>query len=118
MVIHNIVKTIAWATLVDIVIPTVNNKKYIESSSGLFTGCLNLIIDNAPTIPKDKAIFPEITVVITRPIIGKIQNVVTLEKLFAQFCPDKASDKLIKPPIKIAIKHLKRNSSENPEETI
>ena len=112
MVIQNIVKTIALATLVDIVIPTVNNKKYIESSSGLFTGWLNLIIDNAPTIPKDKAILPEMTVVITSQIIGKIQNVVTLEKLFAQFCPDNTRDKLINPPIKIDIKHLKRNSNE------
>ena len=59
--------------------------------------------------------FLDITVVITRPIIGKIQNVVTLEKLFAQFCPDNIRDKLIKPPMKIDIKHLKINSSETPE---
>ena len=69
----------------EIVIPTVNNKKYIESSSGLLTGCLNLIIDNAPTIPSDNAMLPDITVVITKPISGKIQNVVTLENVFAQF---------------------------------
>ena len=55
--------------------------------------------------------FPDITVVITSPIIGKIQNVVTLEKLFAQFCPDNMRDKLIKPPMKIEIKHLKINPS-------
>ena len=73
------------------------------------------MIDNAPTIPKDKAIFPDITVVITSPIIGKIQNVVTLEKLFAQFCPDNTRDKLIKPPAKSDIKHLKINSGETPE---
>ena len=73
------------------------------------------MIDNAPTIPKDKAIFPDITVVITSPIIGKIQNVVTLEKLFAQFCPDNTRDKLIKPPIKSDMKHLKRNTGETPE---
>ena len=56
-----------------IVIPMVNNKKYIDNSSGLFTGCLNLIIDNAPTIPKDRAILPDITVVITNPINGRMQ---------------------------------------------
>ena len=71
--------------LVEIVIPVVSSKKYIESSSGLLTGCLNLIIERAPTIPKESAIFPEITVVITKPIRGKIQNVVTLEKVLAQF---------------------------------
>ena len=53
--------------------------------------------------------FPDITVVITSPIIGKIQNVVTLEKLFAQFCPDNIRDMLIKAPKKIDIKHLKKN---------
>ena len=72
-------------------------------------------MDKAPTIPKDKAIFPEITVDITSPIIGRIQNVVILEKLFAQFWPDKIRDKLIKPPMKIDIKHLKRNANEIPE---
>ena len=33
------------------------------SSKELLTGFLNLTIDRAPTIPKDKAIFPEITLV-------------------------------------------------------
>ena len=73
------------------------------------------MIDNAPTIPRDKAIFPDITVVITIPIIGKMKNVVTLEKLFAQFCPDKMRDKLIKPPIDNAIKHLRRNERCTPD---
>ena len=72
-------------------------------------------MDKAPTIPNDKAILPEITDVITSPIIGKIQNVVTLEKLFAQFWPDKIRDALIKPPIKIDIKHFIRNPTEIPE---
>ena len=105
----------ALLTLVEIVIPTVNNKKYIESSRGLFTGCLNLIIDKAPTIPKDNAIFPDITVVITNPMSGNIQNVVTLEYVFAQFWPDRIKEILINPPIAIAMKHLIMNPNEIPE---
>ena len=73
------------------------------------------MIDKAPTIPKERAIFPEITVVITKPINGKIQNVVTLEKVLAQFWPDKINERLINPPIKIAVKHLKMNPNEIPE---
>ena len=42
----------------------------IVNSKGLLTGCLNLIIDKAPTIPKDKDKFPEITLVIIKPISG------------------------------------------------
>ena len=45
--------------------------KYIESSNGDLTGFLNRIIDRAPTIPRDKAMFPAITFVITKVIIGK-----------------------------------------------
>ena len=107
----------ALLTLVEIVIPTVNNKKYIESSNGLLTGCLNLIIDKAPTIPKDNAIFPDITVVITNPMRGNIKNVVTLEYVLAQFWPDSIKEKLINPPIAIAIKHLIMNPKEIPEKT-
>ncbi len=44
-----------------------------------------------------------------------MQNVVTLEKLFAQFCPDKMRDKLINPPMDNAIKHLRRNAGVTPE---
>ena len=42
-------------------IPSVIAQKYEASSRGERTGFLNLTIDKAPTIPKDKAIFPEIT---------------------------------------------------------
>jgi hypothetical protein len=35
------------------------------------TGVLNLIIDNAPTIPKESAIFEDITDVIKKPTTGK-----------------------------------------------
>ena len=34
-------------------------------------GVLNLTIDNAPTIPKDKAIFVDIIDVITYPVTGR-----------------------------------------------
>ena len=47
----------------------------MDNSKGLFTGCLNLTIDNAPTIPKDNAIFPEIALVITNDIEGKRRQV-------------------------------------------
>ena len=112
---EKIVSTIAFPILVEIVIPTVNNKKYIESSNGLFTGCLNLIIDNAPTIPRESAIFPDITVVITNPMSGRTQNVVTFEKVFAQFWPDKIKERLINPPIKIETKHLTIKTGVTPE---
>ena len=46
-------------------IPIVIAPKYTESSNGERTGFLNRTIDNAPTIPNDKAMFPEITLVIT-----------------------------------------------------
>ena len=43
----------------------------MTSSNGLFTGFLNLTIDNAPTIPKARAILFEITFVITKIEEGK-----------------------------------------------
>ena len=44
---------------------------------------------------------PDITVVITKPISSRIQNVDTLENVFAQFWPDKIKERLINPPIKM-----------------
>ena len=73
------------------------------------------MIDNAPTIPKERAMLPEIIVVMTKPISGNIQNVVTLENVFAQFWPDKIKERLIKPPIKIDTKHLIRKTGVIPE---
>ena len=61
-------------TLADI--PIVIAPKYTESSNGDLTGFLNLTIDRAPTIPKESAIFPEITFVITYVMIGSINIVV------------------------------------------
>ena len=51
-------------------IPIVIRAKNITNSNGFLTGVLNRTIDNAPIIPRDKAIFPEITVVITNVIRG------------------------------------------------
>jgi N-acetylmuramic acid 6-phosphate (MurNAc-6-P) etherase len=45
--------------------PIVIAPKYTESSNGERTGFLNRTIDNAPTIPNDRAMFPEIKLVIT-----------------------------------------------------
>ena len=56
-------------------IPLVINAKYIISSKGFFTGFLNLTIDNAPIIPKDKAKLLEITLVITKVVIGNNKKV-------------------------------------------
>jgi hypothetical protein len=52
-------------------IPIVIAAKYTDNSSGDRTGFLNRTIDRAPTIPRDKAIFPDITFVITYVITGK-----------------------------------------------
>lgn len=45
--------------------PIVIKKKYIASSNEDLTGFLKRTIDNAPTMPKLSAIFPEITEVMT-----------------------------------------------------
>ena len=52
-------------------IPIVISTKYVTSPNGFLTGVLNLIIDNAPTIPKESAIFEDITDVIKKPTTGK-----------------------------------------------
>tara|TARA_B100000131_G_C18004057_1_gene567678 strand:+ start:337 stop:579 length:243 start_codon:yes stop_codon:yes gene_type:complete len=40
-------------------------------------------------MPNDNAIFPEITLVITKVIIGRIVSVAVWLKVFIQFCPKK-----------------------------
>ena len=50
--------------------PNVIKAKNITNSKGLFTGFLNLTIDKAPIIPKDKAISSLIMEVIIRDIQG------------------------------------------------
>ena len=57
-------------------IPIVIEAKYTLSSNGDLTGFRNRTIDSAPTIPKESAIFPEIILVITYVIIGRIMSVV------------------------------------------
>ena len=61
-------------------------KKKITNSNDERTGFLNLTIDRAPIIPKDKAIFPEITLVIEKVIIGSNIRVMLPEKVLIQFC--------------------------------
>ena len=56
--------------LTDILIPIVINAKNITNSNGFLTGFLKRTIDNAPTIPRDRAIFPVITFVIIKVITG------------------------------------------------
>lgn len=69
------IKNINHLTFTDVAIPMVIAPKYTESSRGDLTGFLKRTIDNAPTIPNDNAIFPEITLVITYVITGKIRSV-------------------------------------------
>tara|TARA_E500000331_G_C17156016_1_gene669576 strand:- start:852 stop:1085 length:234 start_codon:yes stop_codon:yes gene_type:complete len=59
-------------------------KKKITSSNEDLTGFLNLTIDKAPIIPKDKAILPDITLVIEYVIIGNNNNVSEPEKVLTQ----------------------------------
>ena len=56
-------------------IPKVTRRKNIVNSKGLLTGCLNLTIDKAPTMPNDNAILPEIAFVITKDIDGRRKHV-------------------------------------------
>ena len=49
----------------DAVIPIVIAQKYVDSSKGDLTGLRKRTIDRAPTIPKDNAMLPEMTLVIT-----------------------------------------------------
>ena len=59
-----------YLTSTDMLIPIVIRAKNITNSNGFRTGVLNRTIDNAPIIPRDKAIFPEITLVIINVITG------------------------------------------------
>ena len=54
----------------ELTMPNVIKAKNITNSKGLFTGFLNLTIDKAPIIPKDKAISSLIMEVIIRDIQG------------------------------------------------
>ena len=65
--------------------------KYTANSKGDLTGLRNLTIERAPTIPSDKAIFPEITFVITKVIIGRTTNVAEWLKVLIQVWPKKIS---------------------------
>ena len=66
------VKKNAYLMFTALDIPIVIRAKKKINSRGFFTGVLNLTIDNAPIIPNDRAIFPEMTFVITKVIGGNI----------------------------------------------
>jgi len=55
-------------------IPIVINTKYVTNSEGFLTGVLNLTIDKAPTIPRDRAMLFDITEVIKYPVTGSSVN--------------------------------------------
>ena len=65
----------AYFTFTPAAIPTTIKEKYITSSKEFFTGFLNLTIDSAPTIPRDKAILFDITFVIMKVMSGNERNV-------------------------------------------
>ena len=60
-------------------------KKKITNSKDDLTGFLNLTIERAPIIPRDKAILPEITLVIEYVTIGRSIRVALPEKVLIQF---------------------------------
>ena len=55
-------------------IPKVISAKYMTNSSALLTGFLNLTIDIAPIIPKEREIFPLIVLVIINVTNGKTKK--------------------------------------------
>ena len=64
-------KFIARLGLTFITIPKVIRIKYKTNSEGFLTGVLNLTIDKAPTIPRERAILFDITEVIINPAKGR-----------------------------------------------
>lgn len=60
-------------------------KKKMTNSNDERTGFLNLTIERAPIIPSDKAIFPDITLVIEKVIMGSKIRVMLPEKVLIQF---------------------------------
>ena len=77
-----------------VAIPIVIAAKYTVNSKGDLTGFLNRTIESAPTIPSERAIFPEITEVITYVIKGKNNNVAVWEMVFTQFWPNNSRSTL------------------------
>ena len=68
-------------------IPIVIAQKYTVSSSGDRTGFLKRTIDRAPTIPSERAMFPEITFVIINVMIGSITRVEVCAVVVIHLCP-------------------------------
>lgn len=71
-----------------------------------FTGFLNLTIDKAPTNPKDKAIFPEITFVIIKVMGGNKAALKVKCIVDAHLCFESVRACLINNPKKDVIKGL------------
>ena len=67
-------------------IPKAIIKKKITNSNDERTGFLKRTIESAPIIPKESAIFPDITLVIEYVIIGSSNKVMLPEKVLIQFC--------------------------------
>ena len=74
-------------------------QKKIVNSNGLLTGFLNLTIESAPTIPNERAIFPDINFVTTNVIGGNNKQVKVKWKVLAHLCLAIVSDNLIKKPM-------------------
>ena len=87
----------------DAEIPIVMAAKYVDSSRGDLTGFRKRTIDNAPTIPRERAIFPEITFVMTNVIIGNTTNVAVWAFVLIHACPKACNRKRKYRPPKINI---------------
>ena len=74
-------------------------QKKIVNSNGLLTGFLNLTIESAPTIPNERAIFPDINFVTTNVIGGNNKQVKVKWKVLAHLCLAIVRDNLIKKPM-------------------
>lgn len=79
----------------DAQIPSVIIRKNTTNSKEDRTGFRNRTIERAPIIPSDKAIFPEITLVIEKVMIGKRIRVSVEENVLTQLCPFNKIENLV-----------------------
>jgi len=80
------------------------------SSNGLLTGVLNLTIERAPIMPRDKAMLLDINVVIIEVIHGKRQKVKVWWYVLTHLCLANESENLKEKPKNIAKKFSNKNS--------
>ena len=95
--------------------PRVSMRKKITSSKDDLTGFLNLTIDRAPIMPRERAIFFEITLVIAKVMIGKRTRVIVPENVFIQFCWWMPTDVLVSSEKKINT--IEKNILEQPQKS-